>query len=317
MSDLQQKLEKALSERNDARESRDNHKELAIKRGQERDQQLRENERLVGVIQSLNRQVEALAAVPPPPPPAPLLIPPGRHWPPPEPPTYFADYLAVWEKTVRFTRDERFQKAYRLGMQSGHLFCPPDMEDLHIEWRVHVALWAALHGAQLEGDFVECGVNTGMMSVPICDYLEFNRLNKKFWLFDTYEGIPVEQMSAQERAMGREKLNAVYPDCFERAKANFSRWPGAILVRGRVPDTLKDVSIERVSYLSIDMNIVEPEIAALHHFWPKLSSGAIVLLDDYGWNAHQLQADAMDEFARGVGVPILSLPTSQAVMIKP
>jgi hypothetical protein len=315
MSDLQQRLVKARAERDKAREARDKHKAMAAKRGLERDQLLRENQRLLGIVENLNRHVEALAA--PPPVPAPVVIPPGRHWPPPERPTYFADYLAVWEKTVRFIRDQRFLRSYQLGMQSGHRFCPPDMKDLHIEWRVHVALWAAMHGAQLGGDFVECGVNTGMMSVPICDYLDFGRLDKKFWLFDTYEGIPVEQMSAEERGMGREKLNEVYPDCYERAKANFSRWPNAVLVRGRVPDTLNDVPIERVSYLSIDMNIVEPEIAAITHFWPKLSPGAVVLLDDYGWNAHQLQADAMDEFAQSVGVPILSLPTAQAIMVKP
>ena len=33
--------------------------------------------------------------------------------------------------------------------------------DPKIEWRVHVALWAAKCAVRAEGDFVECGVNHG------------------------------------------------------------------------------------------------------------------------------------------------------------
>lgn len=316
MSDLQKKIEKARAERDDARKSRDKHKELALKRGQERDHLARENARLSEIVQSLNQHIADLAAAPPPPP-AFTMVPPGNGWPSHIPPVYYSDHLAIWDKTMRFLDEPRFQRSYQLGMQSGHSLGMPGTVDLHIEWRVHVALWVAMQGARLEGDFVECGVNTGIMSLAICDYLDFNRLNKKFWLFDTYEGIPVEQMSAEERVIGREKFNQCYPDCFERTTANFSRWPGAMLVRGKVPDTLKDAPVECVSYLSIDMNIAEPEIAAITHFWPKLVSGAWVLLDDYGWDHHRPQAEAMDEFARSVGVPILSLPTGQAIILKP
>jgi hypothetical protein len=40
-----------------------------------------------------------------------------------------------------------------------------------------------------------------------------------------------------------------------------------------------------------------PEIAAADFFWPKLSSGVIVVLDDYGFTAHLEQKRAFDEFA--------------------
>ncbi len=53
-------------------------------------------------------------------------------------------------------------------------------------------------------------------------------------------------------------------------------------MRGKVPESLATVEIERVAYLSLDMNIAYPEIEALKHFWPKLVPGAIVVLDDYG-----------------------------------
>jgi hypothetical protein len=77
------------------------------------------------------------------------------------------------------------------------------------------------------------------------------------------------------------------------------------------------VDIRRVCYLSIDMNIVEPEIAAIEFFWDKLSPGAPVVLDDYGWSNYRLQKEAMDRFARQRGVAILTLPTGQGLLLKP
>lgn len=184
-------------------------------------------------------------------------------------PTYNADNLLVSHKTVGFMDDPRFRRAYRRGMDSGHHIARPrgSNDDLHIEWRVHVALWAASEALRLSGDFVECGVNTGIFSLAVCDYLDFNSTERSFWLFDTFNGIPVEQVSEREQELGRLPENeANYSECFELARSNFAPFRGAKLVRGRVPDTLDTVKVDRVAYLLIDMNIVELEVAALTFF---------------------------------------------------
>lgn len=236
------------------------------------------------------------------------------------PPAYDADYLAVWHKNVDFMRDPQFMAAYRAGMDTGHKIGRPagSREDIHIEWRILVCCWAAYHAAQLEGDFVECGTNTGIMSVAICNYIDFNRTGKHFYLFDTFTGIPEDQVLPEERERGRLKENEMfYDDCYELARANFSPFPKAVLVRGRVPDTLPSVHIERVCYLMLDMNIAVPELAALTHFWDRIVPGGLVLFDDYGWMAYQKQKEVLDDFAARHGVRILNLPTGQGMLIKP
>lgn len=233
-------------------------------------------------------------------------------------PSYDADRLRVWDKGAAFMQDPRFQEAYRRGMFSGHKLGRRHDVDLHIEWRVHTILWAATQASKLAGDFVECGVNTGIYSLAICEYLNFNLLDKSFYLFDTFSGVPEEQLNDAERQQGHlARLNRVYEECYETACRNFAEFPNAVLVRGRVPETLTSVPIKAVSYLSIDMNIVEPEIAALEHFWPLLTPGAPVVLDDYGWDGHVQQRLAMDEFAQGKGLTILEMPTGQGLLIKP
>ena len=84
-----------------------------------------------------------------------------------------------------------------------------------------------------------------------------------------------------------------------------------------MPNSFSEVEIDHVAYLSIDMNITFPERKAIEFFWPKLSSGAMVILDDYGWEGYEDQKQSMDEFALSVGVEILSLPTGQGLVIKP
>ncbi len=230
-----------------------------------------------------------------------------------------ADSLMVFNKNVSFLRNEAFMNAYRVGVHSGHKLGHKYGigEDIHIEWRVHVACWAAARARHLEGSFVECGVNTGILSLAVCHWIDFNATAKDFFLFDTFCGIPEEQMAAQERQQRIRENHEIYEECYDLVCRNFAPFPRAQLVRGMVPGTLRTVNIEKVCYLSIDMNIAEPEIAAMEYFWDKLVPGAAVILDDYGWAGYELQQKEHDRFAASKGVPILLLPTGQGLIIKP
>ncbi len=213
-----------------------------------------------------------------------------------------------------FLEDPRFQKSYALGANSGHRICAP--EDLHIEWRVYVCCWAAQHGLALHGDFVECGVSTGIVSRAVAHYTDFGLHPKRFWLIDTFEGIPLEQASSGELAMARSKNDRHYYDCHGEVKRNFARYGNVEVVKGRVPEILDTLDIRNVAFLHIDMNIAEPEVQAMRHFWNKLSPGAAVVLDDYASMAHQAQKTALDAFAAEHGFSILALPTGQGLALK-
>lgn len=234
-------------------------------------------------------------------------------------PSYDANNLVTWYQSVDFMSDNRFLSAYQRGMDSGHqIMRPPgSKEDIHIEWRVAIACWAAHHASRLPGDFVECGVNTGIVSLSICEYININATEKSFWLFDTYAGFPDDQITLTEISLGRNEENSsLYTECYEIAKKNFKPFPNARLVRGKVPETLSTVSISTVAYLHLDMNLAYPERAAIEYFWPKMPIGGIVLLDDYGWTPYRPQKDTLDEFAKKNGVEIMMLPTGQGLLIK-
>ena len=65
------------------------------------------------------------------------------------------------------------------------------------------------------------------------------------------------------------------------------------------------------------MNSSTPEVAALDALWPRLTPGAVVLFDDWGYSGFEPQHEAMGAFAREHGLPIASLPTGQGLLLKP
>lgn len=197
--------------------------------------------------------------------------------------------------------------------------------DPRIEWRAHVACWAAVNGLKLGGAFVECGVNRGFLSRIIIDYVGI-KARPRFYLLDTYAGFSekylsqkqAEELKAWHVRSGRSGLwqAGMYEDCYEDVVRTFSDCPQVKIVRGVVPDTLQKVQEDRIAYLSLDMNCSVPEIAALEYFWPKLVPGAYVVMDDYGWPGHEEQRDAFDDWAKRADVPLLSLPTGQGLLVK-
>lgn len=260
------------------------------------------------LIRSVFRAAQATPASPAAPATAPVPSVAGPRW------TYSADGFATTHN-ASFLADRRFQQAYRLGAQSGHRICRP--EELHIEWRVYVCCWAAQHALRLIGDFVECGVSTGIVSRAVANYVEFEKHERKFWLIDTFEGIPLAQATVGEQSLAVSKNERHYFDCYDAVRSHFASYGNVNVIKGRVPEVLPSLQITQVAYLHIDMNIAAPEVAAITHFWNLLAPGAVVVLDDYGSLAHVEQKTALDAFAREHTISILTLPTGQGLMLKP
>jgi len=175
-----------------------------------------------------------------------------------------------------------------------------------------VACWAAQHAKSLPGDFVECGVNRGGMARAVMEYVDFSTIAKKFYLLDTYCGIPDEMKHFSA------PLAFNYSECFEEVKKTFAHFSNVQIIRGTVPMTLRHVESNQIAYLSIDMNCAEPEIATAEFFWDKISAGGVLMLDDYCYSEeYRLQNTAFNDFAKAHNVEVLALPTGQGLIFKP
>ena len=226
--------------------------------------------------------------------------------------TYAQDLLFT-RHNADFMRDPLFAEAYRLGTQTddGQL-----LKGDGIHWRVHVICWAAWHARHLEGDFVDCGVNTGMYARAAIHYVDFQRAGKTYYLLDTFSGMDPRFSSPYEMRRNEILGYGRRPGVYEQVQRTFAGFPVEIIC-GAVPETLSRVRSSRIAFLSVDMNAVWPEVAALEFFWDKLVSGGIIVLDDYGYPGCLEQKEAHDRFAASRGVKVLSLPTCQGLILKP
>ena len=155
--------------------------------------------------------------------------------------------------------------------------------------------------------------------MAVMHYTNFKTLQKKFYLLDTFCGLSEKYISEEEKKLGigeRYYGKDYYQEGYDTVKETFKEFKNVEIIRGTVPDTLPLVKAEKVCYLSIDMNCAAPEIAAGEFFWDKLVTGAVIVLDDYGWNKHIVQKRAWDDFASRKGVQVLSLPTGQGLIFK-
>lgn len=152
---------------------------------------------------------------------------------------------------------------------------------------------------KIEGDFVELGVARGgcaaLMGRVLFDSDELNRVNRKLWLFDSYEGLPDPTEDDFDSALGTGTGDHVRPlpkgSCLgtlDEVKSLMFEIRGfpkdnVIFVKGWFQDTIpqKRSNIKEISILRIDGDWYESTKCCLDGLYDKVSQGGFVIIDDY------------------------------------
>jgi O-methyltransferase len=229
--------------------------------------------------------------------------------------SYIGDGMAS-NHVFDFLHDNKFINAYNEGKKTGAIKFHPT----EIHYRAYFACYFSKFSSKLDGDFVECGAGRGLLTKTIITYLNFEKINKSFYLFDTFKGIPVNQASTEAEKKTMEWFNNnihFTDDYFDDVVKTFSNYANVKLIKGTIPDCLNNVQIDKISFLSMDMNNAFAEIKSIEFFWDKIVKHGIVLLDDYAYaEAQREQKNAWDNFAKSKNFDILTLPTGQGLIIK-
>jgi len=232
---------------------------------------------------------------------------------------FWGDRLLTIDKSAGFLSDPPFRAAYNAvrGSHQYDQYASPNT----IAWRLHTLVWAAKSGLALEGDFVECGVFKGDMSWVISQTVDFASRGKRLYLYDTFEGFSDKYSSSEDFPDNPGFLDFAHdcyndPSIYSYVAGRFRDRKDIKVIKGVVPDVLLQEAPEKIAFLHIDLNSPAAEIGALEILFPRLSPGAILVFDDYGWKQFRKQKEAEDEFMRLLGYEILELPTGQGVVVK-
>lgn len=147
----------------------------------------------------------------------------------------------------------------------------------------------------IEGDIVECGVAQGgtaaMLGLATME-LESNEKKRKFWFFDSYEGLPkptdedYEGTSAGKYVQPLEEgsclgtIEQVGSLLINKCKIPAER---VTLVKGWFQDTVFSYQkkIKQIAILRLDGDWYESTKVPLQAFYPNVSNGGVIIIDDY------------------------------------
>jgi hypothetical protein len=212
---------------------------------------------------------------------------------------YLGDNMLTWQRNLSMFHDKNFVKAWDSNINNN--------ADRTIAWRRFILACAGYHCAQLEGDFVECGVYAGSGIKTVVDYLGGPSFPKTFYGYDTFDFHPVAGHGMPDQ---NENL---YPNVIKR----FADYPGVKLVKGLLPESFKIACPDKISYLHLDLNSAEYEVSCLDHLFDKVVPSGLVILDDYEWGPpYQGQKIAEDAWFEARKYRVFPLPTGQGLVIK-
>lgn len=205
--------------------------------------------------------------------------------------------------SMAFLGEESFRRAYFEAVSATG-------QDYRIPWRVHQAVWCATLAAEnATGDFLELGTGRGFIMAAVLNYLKPRQIgDRKVFLCDVFE-------APSRSGKGNEKFADYYASDSLAVKRYFGEWANAEVVEGDVLETLKTLKSDQISFVHVDLNDSEVEVAALELIWEKLSDCAVILLDDYANHGLAEEQRKMADFLSKKGLQILTTAAGQGIAV--
>lgn len=190
-----------------------------------------------------------------------------------------------------------------------------------LSWRHYLVYWSATLAARFNTsssyNFVEAGTCDGLTIKFAISALE-NEIsldtNYKVFLYDAWDAMKLEHLTTKESgATGHYSYLSI-----EQTKTNLKEYrEHCEFVKGYIPEVFSENPGPRdLSWLHIDLNSSMPTQKTLEQFAPKLTSGGVVLFDDYGHGGFSETKKVADEFFSKKDGILMPLPTGQAIFFK-
>ena len=199
------------------------------------------------------------------------------------------DDLFVWFRNLFFTTDPRFDAA-----------CGSLNFVLRARlWRLYTLCWACEQGIRHPGDIVDIGTYDGRALEVV---LRYQTRLPKVYAYDLFDHVPEEARKAEHG-----------PSLCAEVCARLEPY-GVSVYGGDVRDTL-DFLPDQIAFCQIDLNDAEAEGHAFPLVYERLTPGAVVIFDDYGFRRYRESALTHQRFLDGKE-QVLELPTGQGLLVK-
>ena len=160
---------------------------------------------------------------------------------------------------------------------------------------------------EIPGDIIECGVYQGGSAAILGWSMAQLDGQRKLWLFDSFAGMPPagERDGEYSHQLEGKFVGSLAGtrELLERVGVPDERYE---IVPGFYADVLPSFEPPTVALLHVDCDFYEPVRLVLEKFYPAVSEGGFVVLNDYG--IYKGARAATDEFMDALGLTLAPVP---------
>jgi len=222
-------------------------------------------------------------------------------------------YLLYYVYTVLF--DKTYQpKAWRNAVKYNRI--PHALQKLERNYPGKVRFFnfwfqvERLKKENIQGAFAELGVYKG----DSANLLHLMDPDRKFHLFDTFEGFTQTDLAGETGKAATYTTKNFADTSIEKVRTRLNN-DKFIFHKGYFPDTTSGLETIQFALVNMDADLYNPTKTGLEFFYPRLSSGGIIIVHDYNPDWPGIMR-AVDDFAKTIPEPLIILPDQDSsVMI--
>ena len=168
--------------------------------------------------------------------------------------------------------------------------------------------------SDIPGDVAECGVYKGATIYFLATSISKLNLNKKICLFDSFEGLSTPE-KIDSTYWHKGDLKCSKEGVLENLKG-LDNLSCIEIYAGWIPEKFSCVNDRIFCFVHIDVDLAKPTRDSLEFFYPRMSTGGIMIFDDYGFFQCPGVTDVVDNFLSDKPEPLINLASGGAFFIK-
>jgi O-methyltransferase len=168
-----------------------------------------------------------------------------------------------------------------------------------------------LKNEKISGEFAELGVYKG----ETANLIHEMDPNRTLHLFDTFEGFDQQDLQLENSPDKKYDTSNFSDTTLEEVKEYINGNENIHFHPGYFPESANGLKENQYAFVHLDADLYKPTLDALNYFYPKLSSGGVIIIHDYNHTWEGVRK-AIDEFLQSIPESLIEIADWQgSVMI--
>lgn len=177
--------------------------------------------------------------------------------------------------------------------------------------RVFYKLLRNVSKKKIPGAILEIGTARGFTSAFIAKIKDYYDPEREFHVYDSFQGMSASAPEDGSNNMLKEGDLCIRKEQYKFTYRKMTNFELPIIHEGWIENTLPGELPEQIAFAYIDVDFYKPTLHALRSIYPRLSKGAVVIIDDYIHPRIPGVRKAVDEFMKDKPEILINIPPGE------